>query len=93
MVGEWRTTASTVGLGPFAGDQPAVPSQERVRRHQEDRPASAGKRSAQRQECTIGGLELGPLDLAAQHPKLVAEHGDLDVFGVFAVEASEEHAD
>src|SRR6266536_2802283 len=94
MVGEWRTTAPMVGLGPFAGDQPAVPPQDRVRRHQEDRPALAGKRSAQRrEECTIGGLELGPLDLAAQHLELVAENGELDVFGVLAVEASQQHAD
>ena len=38
-------------------------------------------------------MELGPLDLAAQHSKLVAEHGDLDVFGVLAAKASEQHAD
>jgi hypothetical protein len=38
-------------------------------------------------------MELGPFDLAAQHSKLVAEHGDLDVFGVLAAEASEQHAD
>jgi hypothetical protein len=39
------------------------------------------------------GLELGPLDLAAQHSKLVLEDGDLDVFGVLAAEASKQHAD
>jgi hypothetical protein len=38
-------------------------------------------------------MELGPLDLAAQHSKLVAEHGDLDVLGVRAAKASEQHAD
>jgi hypothetical protein len=54
----------------------------------------AGKRSAQyRQDRTIGGSELGSFDLAAQHGELLAEHGDLDVLGVLASEASEQHAD
>jgi hypothetical protein len=94
LVIERRTTASTIGLGPFARDQPPVPSQDRVRRQQEDRPASARKRAAQhREQRSIGRMELGPLNLAAQHSKLVAEHGDLDVFGVLAAKASEQHAD
>jgi hypothetical protein len=54
----------------------------------------AGKRSAQyREERTIGGLELGPLDLAAQDLKLAAQDGELDVLGMLALDASEEHAD
>jgi hypothetical protein len=94
LVIERRTTASTIGLGPFARDQPPVPSQDRVRRHQEDRPASARKRAAQhREQRSIGRMELGPLDLAAQHSKLVAEHGDLDVFGVLAAQPPEENVD
>jgi len=83
-------TASTLGLCPFAGDQLPVPSQDRVRGHQKGRPAPAGKRPAQqRQDCAIGGSELGPLDLAAQHLKLVAQDGDLDVFGVLGSKAPE----
>jgi hypothetical protein len=31
--------------------------------------------------------------LAAQHLELVAEHGDLDVLGVLASEASKQHAE
>jgi hypothetical protein len=54
----------------------------------------AGECSArQRQERTIGGLELGSLDLAAQHLELVPQDGDLDVFGVLAAEAPQQHAD
>jgi hypothetical protein len=54
----------------------------------------AGKRSAQdRQDRTIGGSELRSPGLTAQHLKLLAEHGDLDVLGVLASEASEQHAD
>jgi hypothetical protein len=82
------------GLGPFAHDQPAVPPQDRAWRDEEDRPARAGKRSAQqREDRTIGGSERWPLDLAAQHLKLMAEDGDLDVLGVLASEASTQHAD
>jgi hypothetical protein len=32
----------------------------------------------------VGGSELGSLHLAAEHLKSVAEHVDLDVFGVLA---------
>jgi hypothetical protein len=46
-----------------------------------------------REERTIGGSELGSLDLAAQHVELVSENGDLGVFGVFAADAAEQHAD
>jgi hypothetical protein len=54
----------------------------------------ARERSAQcREECTIGGSELGPLYLAVQHVELVAEHGDLDILGVLASRASEQHAE
>jgi hypothetical protein len=54
-------------------------------------PVRAGKRPAQ--DRTVGGSELGSLDLAAQHSKLVLEHDDLDVFGVLAAKASKQHTD
>ncbi len=80
VLGERWTAASTVGLRPLAGHQAPVPPQDRARRHQEARPACAGKRLAQRREDrTIGGLELGVLHLAAQHAELVAQDRDLDV--------------
>lgn len=41
---------------------------------------------------TVGGSELGSLDLAAKHIELVAQDGDLDVLGVVAAKASEQHA-
>jgi hypothetical protein len=66
-----------------------MPPQDRARRHEKAGPAWAGKRPAQhRENRTIGRLELGSLDLAAQHVELVAQHGDLDVLGVLAAEAS-----
>ncbi|HZD02606.1 MAG TPA: hypothetical protein VFA46_21185, partial [Actinomycetes bacterium] len=93
-VGERRTSASRSGLGPFAGHQPAVPPQDRVRGDKEARPAPARKRSAQhRQQRTIGRSELGPLHLAAQHVELMAEDGDLDVLGMLALQAPKQHAD
>jgi hypothetical protein len=54
----------------------------------------AGQRSAQhRKDRTVGGSELGSLDVAAQPTELVAENRDLDIFGVLASEAAEHHAD
>ena len=46
-----------------------------------------------RQQGTVGSSELGSLHLAAQHGELVAEHGDLDVLGVLASQASKQHAE
>ncbi len=46
-----------------------------------------------REQRTIGGAELRPLDLAAQHLELVAQHRDLDVLGALASEAPEQHTD
>src|SRR6266545_5806089 len=94
MVGEWRSPATSLGLRPLAGHQPTVPPQDRVRSDKEARPAPARKRAAQhREERTVGGAELGSLDLAAQHGELVAEHHDLDVLGVLASRASKQRAD
>jgi len=50
----------------------------------------AGKYPAQdREDRTVGGSELGSLDLVTEHLELVAENGTLDTFGVLATEASE----
>jgi Plasmid pRiA4b ORF-3-like protein len=54
----------------------------------------AGKRLGQhRENRTVGGSELGSLDLAAQHTELVAQDGDLHVLGVPASQAPEQDAD
>ncbi len=54
----------------------------------------AGKRPGQhRENRTVGGSELGSLDLAAQHTELVAQDGDLHVLGVLASQAPEQDAD
>jgi hypothetical protein len=48
------------------------------------------------QQCeqrTIGGAELGPLDLAAQHLELVAQDRDLDVLGMLGLEATKQEAE
>src|SRR6266511_5982540 len=92
MLGQRWTTASTVGLGPLAGDRLTVPPQDRARRNQENRPAPTRKRSVQHcQQRTVGGAELGSLDVSTKHVELVAEHGDLDVLGVVATQAPEQH--
>ncbi len=94
MVGEWWAPVARLDLRPFAGHQPAVPPQDRVRSEEEARPAPTRQRTAQhRQQSTVGRSELGSLDLPAEHGELVAQDGDLDVLGVLAAEASEQHAD
>jgi hypothetical protein len=85
LVGERRAPASRRGVCPLARHQPTVPAQDRVRGDKEVRPAPARQRAAQcREDRTVGGSELGSLHLAAEHLELVAEHGDLNVFGVLA---------
>jgi hypothetical protein len=94
VLGERWTATSTPRLRPLAGHQAPMPPQDRTRRHQEARPELTGKRSAQdRENRTIGGSELGSLDLAAQHTELVAQDGDLDILGVLASQAPKQHAD
>ena len=85
---------SRVDLRPLAGHQPAVPPQDRARSDKETRPAPARKSAAPcREDRTTSGLKLGPLHLARKHLKLVAEHGDLDILGVLASQAPEQHAE
>ncbi len=78
---ERRLREKTTALDPFIPAK--APPEQR-----------AGKRPTQhREERTVGGLKLGSLHLAAQHLELVAQDGNLDVLGVLAVEASQQHAD
>jgi hypothetical protein len=68
-----------------------VPAQERGGLHKERGPAPAGEEGAQGcQQGAIGVIELRPVDLAAQDGELVAEHQDLDVFGVGSAEAEDD---
>jgi hypothetical protein len=77
-------TASAVGgVCPPSADQLAVPAQQGRRGYQEDRPAIAGEQFRQgREDHPVGWRVAGSGDLPAQDQQLVAENGNLYVFGV-----------
>ena len=59
-------------VGPTPADHAPVPAQ-RLRLHQEHRPARPWEQPAERREQRpVGGLQPGPWMLATQHRKLVA---------------------
>jgi hypothetical protein len=62
-----------------------VPAQQRRRLDKEAGPAFSGQHAADRsQQGTVGGLEPGPWDLAAQDAELVAQHQEFQVLGGIA---------
>jgi hypothetical protein len=68
-----RRSPWSARIGPGAGDQATVPAQQRLRLDKEAGPARSGQDAADRsQQGTVGGLEPGPWDLAAQDAELVA---------------------
>jgi hypothetical protein len=59
-----------------------MPAQQRLRLHEEARPAGPGQHAADRgEQRPVGGLQPESWDLAAQDGELVAEHQDLKVLG------------
>jgi hypothetical protein len=64
-------------------DQYAVPAQQRLRRDEKRRcPPLSGERAAGGgEQDPVACGELGPAGLAAQHPKLLPQHQDLQVLG------------
>jgi hypothetical protein len=69
----WSTDASGGRLGPVLGDSLAVPTQQRLGRHDPAVAESAGERGSDGTEqgaVVIG--ERGSCDLASQHGVLVA---------------------
>jgi hypothetical protein len=67
-------------VGPRAGDQPAVPTQQRLRLDEEAGPAGSGQDAADRgEQGPVGRFQPGTRDLATQDRKLVAQHHDLQV--------------
>jgi hypothetical protein len=72
--------ASTVRVGPCAGDQAAVPAQQRLWLDEKAGPAGPWQQAADGgEQGTVGGLQPGSWDLAPQDGELVAEHQDLQV--------------
>jgi len=81
-LGADRRASRPVRIGPFPGDQAAVPPQHCAGRDQPVHPQSS------RQELDEGGEDraVGPVQawpgmVAAQHGNLVPQHKELDVLG------------
>jgi len=70
-----------------------MPTQKRLRRH--DQPVSAPLRERageRREEGTIGRPQRGALFLPSEHGELMSQHEQLDVFGDLAAPASGKQA-
>jgi len=91
---ERRSPASTTGIGPGAGDQAAVPAQQRLRLDQEAGPAGPWQQAADGgEQGAVGGFELGSWELAAQDGELVAQGQELQVLGGVAAGEQREQLD
>jgi hypothetical protein len=69
-----------VRVGPHAGDQPAVPAQQRLGFDQEARPAGSGQRAADRgEQGPVSRFQPGTWGLATEDRELVAQDEDLQI--------------
>jgi hypothetical protein len=67
-----------------------MPTQKRLRRHDQPVPAPLRKHTGERgEEGTIGRLQRGALFLPSEHGELMSQHEQLDVFGDLAAPASD----
>ncbi len=76
-------------LGPAAGDESSVPSEDCRRAHDQQRPATTRPvhyRGEKRQHCPVLLVEPRPVDLSLQHQDLMAQSEDLGVTGLRAGE-------
>jgi len=81
-------------IRPGPGDEAAVPAQQRLRLHEEARPADSWQCPADRREQdTVGGFQPRMWDLTAQHRELVAEHQDLQILSGIATGEGDEQLD
>ena len=80
-VDRWSTW-SAVSVRPATGHEPAMPCQQRRRRHPETAPRTAREEATERREkrsvCRLVG---GTSGLASENGDLVAESEQLDLFG------------
>jgi len=74
-LGTGRQPSGPVRVGPFPGDQAAVPPQDGTGRDQAVHPQPCRQEPDQRgEDCPVGPVQPGPREGAAQHGDLVAQH-------------------
>jgi hypothetical protein len=77
---ERRSPRRPVRVGPAAGDELAVPAQQRLRLEREDCPGGSGQRAAQRRkQCTIRRCQPWPRGLPTENRQLMAKDKDLQL--------------
>jgi len=76
------------------GDEPAMPTQERVGPHHEHRPTLTTEHTCERGENrTVVGFETRTRYLTLQHRELMTQHEDLDIFGTITSTAQDQEID
>jgi hypothetical protein len=76
------------------GDEPSMPLQDRVRSHEEHRPAITTERPRQpAQHGPVGGFEPRARDLTMKHSELMTQHEDLEILGTSPTAAQDEQVD
>ena len=74
----WATTAT--GGRPTLRDQPAMPAEQRRRRHQERAPAAPREQSTRGcQEEAVEGRDCRPTSPTPKDGALVSQHQDLEI--------------
>jgi hypothetical protein len=87
-------TAEPVGVGPVVRDETSMPTRDRVRSDEEDRPAVTAEHASEcGEDDAVVGFETRPCNLALHHRELVAQHEDLDIFGTLASTAQHQQVD
>ena len=77
-----RSSWTSAGLGPVAGDATAVPAPQCVRGDKPPLSAGAGECGGDgTEQAAVVIIESGAVGLAVQHRELVAQHDDLQVLG------------
>ncbi len=71
-----------------------MPAQNRVRSHEEHRPAITTEHTSERgEERTVLQLETRTRDLASQHSELMTQHEDLDILRTIPTSAQHQQVD
>jgi hypothetical protein len=69
-------------------DETSMPGQDRVGRHEEDRPTVAAEHASERgEDRTVGGFEAGSWHLTAQDRELMTQDEDLGILGTIGATA------
>ena len=88
---DWWTAWTSLWLRPLATHELPVPTQKRLRRHDQSVATPWRKQSGERRkQSTIGWSQRGARLLPAEHDELMSQHEQLDVLSDLAALASDQ---